>query len=76
MRFLCRGFRRYCWPRGASLPVFSDLPGSDLGHVYYDMEFLSGLQNINKEDALAEGRQTEEGIAGQDSHVGRRVCGF
>ena len=71
-----QGFSAVLLATGASLPVFSDLPGSSLAGVYYDMEFLSGLQNINKEDAFAEGRQTQEGISGQNSHFGWRVCGF
>ena len=37
---------------GASLPRFSDLPGSSLASVYYDVEFLGRLQSTDKENAL------------------------
>jgi len=50
---LMQGFSAILQATGAGLPCFSDLPGSDLSHVYYDVEFLSRLQDINKDDALA-----------------------
>ncbi len=55
-----RGYSALLLATGASLPRFSDLPGSNLGAVYYDVEFLSGLQNINKQEALqlAKGEMT------------------
>jgi len=52
-----RGFSALLLATGASLPLFSDLPGSSLGGVYYDKEFLYRLQATNKEDALAISRQ-------------------
>jgi glutamate synthase (NADPH) small chain len=57
-----QGFAAVLLATGASLPVFSDLPGSHLGHVYYDMEFLSGLQNINKEDVLQRAIREKRGF--------------
>jgi glutamate synthase (NADPH/NADH) small chain len=48
-----RGFSAVVLATGASLPVFADLPGSSLGGVYYDMEFLYRLQSNSKEEALA-----------------------
>ena len=47
-----RGFSAILLATGATLPVFSDLPGSSLAGVYYDMEFLYRLHAANKEDAL------------------------
>lgn len=47
-----RGFSALLLATGASLPVFSDLPGGSLSGVYYDMEFWNRLQSINKEGAL------------------------
>ena len=52
-----RGFSAALLAVGASLPVFSDLPGSSLAGVYYDIEFLYRLQTTNKEDALRQARQ-------------------
>jgi len=52
-----RGFSAVLLATGASLAVFSDLPGSGLAGVYYDMEFLNRLQAVNKEDALQAARQ-------------------
>jgi glutamate synthase (NADPH/NADH) small chain len=55
-----RGFSALLLATGASLPVFSQLPGSDLAGVYYDMEFLNRLHIINKEDVSRPAR--EQGI--------------
>ena len=52
-----RGYSAVLLATGASLPEFSDLPGSSLAGVYYDMEFLSRLQITNKEDAISQARQ-------------------
>jgi len=52
-----RGFAAILLATGAGLPRFNDLPGSSLGGVYYDMEFLSRLQITGKEDACHQGRQ-------------------
>ena len=52
-----RGFSAVLLATGAGLACFSDLPGSNLGHVYYDVEFLNELQNINKEEALQRARR-------------------
>ncbi len=52
-----RGFSAVLLATGASLPRFSDLPGSSLAGVYYDMEFLYRLQSTNKEDALLQARE-------------------
>jgi len=49
---LMRGFSAILLATGASLPLFSGLPGSGLVGVYYDMEFLYRLQAVNKEDVL------------------------
>ena len=57
-----QGFSAVLLATGASLPVFSDLPGSNLGHVYYDMEFLTGLHNINKEDVLHRALREKRGF--------------
>jgi glutamate synthase (NADPH/NADH) small chain len=51
------GFSAVLLATGASLPRFNDLPGSELTGVYYDVEFLSRLQAVNKEDVLAAARQ-------------------
>ena len=51
------GFSAVLLACGASLPRFSNLPGSSLTGVYYVMEFLSRLQLTNKEDALRIARQ-------------------
>jgi glutamate synthase (NADPH/NADH) small chain len=45
-----QGFSAVVMATGASLPRFSDLPGSNLSGIYYDVEFLNRLQSINKED--------------------------
>jgi len=47
-----QGFSAVLLATGAGLPCFSDLPGSHWGHVYYDVEFLRGLQEINKQEVL------------------------
>lgn len=52
-----RGFSAVLLATGASLPLFSDLPGSGLAGVYYDMEFLYRLQAIGKENALQAARR-------------------
>jgi len=52
-----RGFSAVLLATGASLPRFSDLPGSNLTGVYYDVEFLNRLQAVNKTDVLAAARQ-------------------
>lgn len=52
-----RGFSAILLATGASLPVFSELPGSGLSGVYYDMEFLNRLQTLNKEDVTAPARR-------------------
>ena len=49
-----RGFSAVLLATGASLPLFSNLPGSSLAGVFYDKEFLYRLQAVNKEDALRE----------------------
>lgn len=54
---LMRGFSAVLLAVGAGLPRFSDLPGSGLAGVYYDVEFLNRLQAVNKTDLLAAARQ-------------------
>ena len=51
------GFSAVLLATGASLPFFSDLPGSSLSGVYYDMEFLYQLQTTGKENILQASRQ-------------------
>jgi glutamate synthase (NADPH/NADH) small chain len=51
------GFSAVLLATGASLPLFSDLPGSSLSGVYYDMEFLYQLQTTGKENILQASRQ-------------------
>jgi len=51
------GFSAVLLATGASLPRFSDLPGSGLAGVYYDVEFLNRLQEVNKEDVLVAARR-------------------
>ncbi len=46
-----RGFSAVLLAVGASLPRFSNLPGSNLSGVYYDVEFLNRVQAVNKENA-------------------------
>ncbi len=46
-----RGFSAVLLAAGASLPRFSNLPGSNLSGIYYDVEFLNRLQAVNKENA-------------------------
>jgi len=52
-----RGFSAVLLATGASLPLFSDLPGSSLGGVYYAMEFLYRLHATSKQEALAVARR-------------------
>ena len=52
-----QGYSALLLATGASLPIFSKLPGSSLAGVYYDMEFLNRLQLINKEDIDRPARQ-------------------
>ena len=52
-----RGFSVALLATGASLPLFSNLPGSSLAGVYYDKEFLYRLHASNKEDARQAARQ-------------------
>ena len=47
-----RGFSAVLLAASASLPLFTDLPGSSLAGVYYDMEFLYRLQTAGKENVL------------------------
>jgi len=56
-----RGYSALLLAIGASLPVFSDLPGSSLAGVYYDKEFLYRLHAFNKEDAQQAARQQRIG---------------
>lgn len=51
------GFSAVLLATGASLPCFSDLPGSNLTGVYYDVEFLNRLHAVNKADVPAAARQ-------------------
>ena len=51
------GFSAVLLATGASLPLFSDLPGGSLAGVYYDMEFLYRLQTTGKENVLQASRQ-------------------
>ena len=51
-----RGFSAVLLATGASLPIFSDLPGSNLTGVNYDTEFLYRLQTIGKENVLQAAR--------------------
>jgi glutamate synthase (NADPH/NADH) small chain len=51
------GFSAVLLATGASLPLFSDLPGSSLAGVYYDMEFLYRLQTTGKENVLQASRR-------------------
>ena len=70
-----RGFSAVLLATGASLPVFSDLPGSGLSDVYYDMEFLYRLQTTGKENVLQAARQ--QGIPGPKTViVGRGPSAF
>ena len=46
-----RGFSAVLLATGASLPRFSNLPGSSLAGVFYDVEFLNRLQTVHKENA-------------------------
>ena len=52
-----RGFSALLLATGASLPVFSGLPGSSLAGVYYDKEFLFRLHADHKEGAQAVARR-------------------
>ena len=52
-----RGYAALLLSVGASLPVFSDLPGTSLGRVYYAMEFLYRLQAVNKDGVINQARQ-------------------
>ena len=52
-----RGFAAVLLATGASLPIFSNLPGSSLSGVYYDKEFLYRLHTTSKEDALQASHQ-------------------
>ncbi len=52
-----RGFSAVLLATGASLPLFSNLPGSSLSGVYYGMEFLYRLQTNGKEAILQAARQ-------------------
>ena len=52
-----QGFSALLLATGATLPVFSDLPGVSLAGVYYALEFLYRLQTGNKEDVLSAARQ-------------------
>ena len=52
-----RGFSAVLLACGASLPRFSDLPGSGLAGVYYDTEFLNRLLSSGKQAAAAEARR-------------------
>ena len=70
-----RGFSAVLLATGASLPLFSDLPGSSLAGVYYDMEFLYRLQTINKEDVLQASPAAED-TGGQNSGCRPRASGF
>ena len=54
---LMRGFSAVLLATGASLPLFSDIPGTGLTGVYYDKEFLYRLQAINKDNVLTVSRQ-------------------
>lgn len=52
-----RGYSAVLLACGASMPVFSDLPGAGLGGVYYAMEFLNRLLATAKEGTAAEARR-------------------
>lgn len=56
---LMRGFATLLLATGQSLPRFSDLPGSSLGGVYYDTEFLNRLQAIQKEDVAQSAKRQD-----------------
>src|SRR5208283_5948933 len=71
-----KGFSAVLLATGASLPVFSDYPGSNLGHVYYDMEFLTGLQNINKEDVLQRAIREKRGFPANTVILGGGYAAF
>ena len=71
-----QGFSALLMATGASLPVFSNLPGSNLGHVYYDTEFLSGLQNINKEDILQRAARENRGFPANTVILGGGYAAF
>jgi glutamate synthase (NADPH/NADH) small chain len=71
-----RGFSALLLATGASLPVFSYLPGSSLGHVYYDVEFLNGLQNINKEDVLQRAARQKRGFPAKTVILGAGPAAF
>jgi len=52
-----QGFSAVLLATGAGQPKFSDLPGSSLIGVYYDVEFLERLQTVNKEAPLPAARR-------------------
>jgi len=52
-----RGFSAVLLATGASLPVFSELPGHGLTGVYYAMEYLYRLQMLDKENIVPLARQ-------------------
>jgi len=70
-----RGFSAVLLAIGASLPLFSDLPGSSLGGVYYDMEFMYRLHSANKDNALVTARQ-QHLITAKTIVVGRGPSAF
>ena len=70
-----RGFSAVLLATGASLPLFSDLPGSDLTGVYYGMEFLYRLQTAGKENALQAARQ-QKIPAAKTVVIGRGAAAF
>jgi len=72
---LMRGVSAVLLATGAALPRFSELPGTSLAGVYYDVEYLSRLQTIRKEDALGQGRQ-QMLASPQTVVVGRGAAAF
>jgi glutamate synthase (NADPH/NADH) small chain len=70
-----RGFSAVLLAVGASLPLFSDLPGTGLAGVYYDMEFLYRLHAVNKEGALEAARR-QMIVAAKTVVVGRGEAAF
>jgi glutamate synthase (NADPH/NADH) small chain len=70
-----KGFSAVLLATGAALPRFSSLPGSDLSHVYYDVEFLSGWQHINKHDVLHRAAK-EKGVPARTVVLGHGPAAF
>jgi len=70
-----RGYSAVLLAIGASLPLFSDLPGINLAGVYYDKEFLYRLHAADKAEAVYQA--VKQGIATpQTVVIGRGEAAF